>query len=99
MGKEFLIKTQKKYFIFRQETKKLSAVIEKMVRKEKNWKISLDFSGAIFLSRSFIDELLNIINDYKKRRIIIEPVNLGSELKKLFEGVKKRKENIRKQNR
>jgi len=51
--------------------------------------IALDFSGVDFMSRSFIDELLNVIGE-RKAKII----NLKPSLKKFLNKVKKTREAI-----
>jgi len=54
--------------------------------------VYLDFSNVDFFSRSFADELLNIIE--KKKRIKI--INLNPHLKKIFKIVAKTKQKTKK---
>jgi len=96
MKKTFLI-IQKRYFTFREHAKSLSSVIQKKAKKENTKVIYLDFSKTVFFSRSFIDEFLNMLEDFKKRKLIIKIVNLKPQLEKFLLQVKKRKEKIRKE--
>ena len=66
MKNEILI--QKKYLIFREEAKKLVLKIKKTNQK----KVFLNFSKVIFMSRSFVDELLNQLRESKKEVIFKE---------------------------
>jgi anti-anti-sigma regulatory factor len=82
------IPIKKRFLIFRDEAKE----IEKMTKKRSRDNVYLDFSNVDFLSRSFADELLNIIEE--KRRIKI--VNLKPHLEKFFKIVTKTKEKTKK---
>jgi anti-anti-sigma regulatory factor len=82
------IPIKKRFLIFRDEAKE----IEKMGKKISRDNLYLDFSNVDFLSRSFVDELLNIIEGKKRIKI----VNLKPHLKKIFKIVKRTKEKTQK---
>ncbi|NCO24942.1 DUF4325 domain-containing protein [Candidatus Parcubacteria bacterium] len=81
------IPIKKRFLIFRDEAKE----IEKMSKKISRDNVYLDFSNVDFLSRSFADELLNIIKEKKGIKI----VNLKPHLEKFFNIVTKTKQNKR----
>jgi len=87
MKNEILI--QKKYLIFREEAKKLVLKIKKTNQK----KVFLNFSKVIFMSRSFVDELLNQLKDSKKEVIFKE---LKPSLSEFISKIKKTKSQIQK---
>lgn len=95
MRKNILI-VSKKYFIFRDEAKKIKNRAQKKIKKEKVKTLYLDFAKTGFFSRSFIDELLNTVNDFKKKKIIIKIINLKPQLEKFLRLVDKRKKEIKK---
>ena len=80
-----LVPIKKRFLIFRDEAKKIS-------KRVPSQDVYLDFSKVDFISRSFADELLNIIEE--KRRIKI--VNLKPRLEKFFEIVKTTKQKAKK---
>ena len=82
------IPIKKRFLIFRDEAKE----IEKMSKKISRDNVYLDFSNVDFLSRSFADELLNIIREKKRIKII----NLKPRLAKFFRIVKDTKEKTKK---
>lgn len=85
-----VIKIKKKFLIFREEAKKIERISRE---KLKNFdSVLLDFSKVEFVSRSFIDELLNIMAKEKRIKIL----NLTFLLKKLFNKIKKTKQEIQK---
>lgn len=87
MKNEILI--QKKYLIFREEAKKLVFKIKKINQK----KVFLNFSKVNFMSRSFVDELLNQLKESKKEIIFKE---LKPSLSKFISKIKKTKSKIQK---
>jgi len=82
------IPIKKRFLIFRDEAKE----IEKMSKKISRDNVYLDFSNVDFLSRSFADELLNIIKEKKGIKI----VNLKPHLEKFFNIVTKTKQKTKK---
>lgn len=77
-------KIQKKSLIFRDDAKKIE-------KESKNFdSITLDFSNVEFMSRSFVDELLNVTNKNKQNKIKI--INLKLPLRKFLQKVKKTKQ-------
>lgn len=88
---------QKRYFIFREDAKNILNVIQKKVKKEKTKTVYLDFLKASFFSRSFVYELINIIDDFKNKKIIIRVVNLKPQLENFFRLINKRKREIKKE--
>ena len=83
------IKIKKKNLIFRDQAHDL----KKQCREKLNSSrlVYLDFSNVDFAFRSFLDELLNIINKEKKIKII----NLKSPLLKFLNKVQKTKQQIK----
>lgn len=55
--------------------------------------VILDFSGVIFISRSFTDELYTIIEYYKNLKIDL--INMSEIVKTMIDAVKKGRENKR----
>jgi len=96
MKKESSIRINKKYLVFRQDAEKISNIIEKKAKNQRSKDFCLDFSEVRFFSRSFVDELLNVIDNCKKKKIAIRPINLDVNLKKLLNKVKERKKEIKK---
>ena len=82
------IPIKKRFLIFRDEAKE----IEKMSKKISRDNVYLDFSNVDFLSRSFADELLNIIEEKKRIKI----VNLKPHLEKFFKIITRTKEKTKK---
>lgn len=95
--KKTSLTVKKRYLVFREDIKYLLDIVQKKIKKEKVKTLYLDFSEVNFLSRSFIDEFLNMIEDFKKKKLIIKIVNLKPQLEKFLRQVKKRKEKIRKE--
>lgn len=84
---------KKKYLIFRDEINYL----KKIIKKEKNKSIYLDFSKVSFFSRSFGDELLNMLEDFRKNNSAIKIINLKPKLKIFLKRIEKRKKQIKKE--
>jgi len=84
---------KKKYIIFRDEANNLRKAIER--KNSKN--IYLDFSKVSFFSRSFGDELLNIIKDLEKKKLTVKTINLKPKLEIFLKQIKKRREEINKE--
>jgi len=83
-----LVPIKKRFLIFRDEAKK----IDRMSEKTSSQNIYFDFLNVDFISRSFADELLNIIREKKRIKII----NLKPHLAKFFEIIKNTKEKTKK---
>ena len=79
---EKTIKIERKNLIFRDQAQNL-------LNKKKE-KICFDFSKVDFISRSFADELLEIMEKKKNIKII----NINSDIKKLLSVVKKSRKDI-----
>ena len=88
------INISKKYFFFREEARVIFR--EVLVKKKIPKSIYLDFSGVSFFSRSFVDELLNIINDLSNKKVKIVIQNLNPQLKKMLNSVQRTKIKIQK---
>ena len=95
--KNTFLAIQKRYLVFRGDIKYLIDIIQKKIKKEKIRILYLDFSEVSFFSRSFTDEFLNMIEDFRKKKLIIKIVNLKPKLEKFLWQVKKRKKEIRKE--
>ncbi len=89
-------KQNKRVLVFREDAQKLIHLIYQKA-EEKDLKIVyLDFFDIDFLSRSFIDEFLNGLNELKKRDIKIQFLNLQPSLRDFITQVKKTKRKIQK---
>ncbi len=84
------IKIKKNNLIFRSEAMKLQKECEKKLAFSKL--VYLDFANVSFVSRSFLDELLNVIIGEKRIKII----NLKTPLLKFLNKVKMSKQQIKK---
>ncbi len=89
------ISIQKEFISFRSEARNIQSRIKKELKKNHSSDISLDFSQVIFVSRSFADELLNVIEEFGEKGKKISFLNLKPEIKKLISIVKRSKEKIR----
>ncbi len=87
------IKFQKKYLISRKEADTLKREILDCGKKI----IILDFSEVIFFSRSFADELINLIEELKKKKVLIKLCGANDSLKKLFKIVSRQRQAIQKE--
>ncbi len=94
MNLNISINIKKKYLFFRSDARAIFRNISKRKVIPKN--ISLDFSGVRFLSRSFIDEFLNIIDNLGKEMVVVKVVNLNPKLRRMVNQVRKTKSEIRK---
>jgi len=83
------IKINKKFLVFREEAKNLEKLAKETLSKSKI--VYFDFSKVEFLTRSFIDELLNLLKNEKRIKIL----NLKPHLKKFLEKVKKTKTSLK----
>lgn len=88
---------EKKYLIFRSETKNLRDIIGKMAIEKENNILYLDFLRVSFFSRSFADELLNMLEDFEAEGLIIKIINLKPDLEKFLKQIKERKIEIKKE--
>jgi len=82
------IEIKKNSLIFREEAKSLEKLAKKKLKQSDS--VSLDFSNLKFFSRSFADELLNVLARQKSIKI----VNLPLHLEKFLKIVKKTKKDI-----
>lgn len=85
------LKIEKKYLVFRDQAR----AIFNQISDDKQKSLVLDFSQVIFFSRSFLDELLNIIEELKKQKKLVRIINLKSELKTFYNQVAKTKAKIK----
>ena len=83
------IELTKKALVFRDDARKLIKLLKKNFKKSKI--IYLDLSKVEFLSRSFIDELLNFLTKEKKVKVMIR----NKSLRRFFNKVKETKTNIK----
>ncbi len=89
------IKIHKEFISFRNEARNIQAEIKKELKKNSSPEIALDFSEVIFASRSFADELLNVIEEFSREGKKIYFINIKTDVKKLIFIVKRTKEKIR----
>ena len=68
--------------------------IQRDIRKSGSRETALDFTHVIFVSASFADELLNMINIFSSKGIRVKLINLPGDVRKMISGVKKRKLSI-----
>ena len=83
------IELTKKALVFRDDARELIKLLKKNLKKSKM--IYLDLSKVEFLSRSFIDELLNFLKKEKKVKVIIR----NTSLRRFFNKVKGTKTKIK----
>ena len=89
------IQIKKKYLFFREDAKNL---LDSIYKKEKEGGLKiifLDFSCVDFMSRSFIDEFLNILNELRKEGIEVKITCLKTDFLGFISRVKKTKIRIR----
>lgn len=89
-----LIVIPQKYLFFRSEAQGILRDIFSQKRIPKI--IELDFSQVKFVSRSFIDEFLNIVEEAKRRGVTVKAHNLAPIFKKLKKIVERKKSQIQK---
>jgi len=94
MKNKNIFKIESPYLIFRD---KAIDLIKKIKTAKRDKTISLDFSQVKFLSGSFADELLLLIEKYKNLNLTIRFVNLNPKIKKFLKLIQKRKEKIKKE--
>lgn len=69
-----------------------SLIRERIESLPSSWqKISLDFSGVEFASRSFVDGLMKLRSDFEKERIDITLSNLSRQFQEMVDLVKESK--------
>jgi anti-anti-sigma regulatory factor len=83
------IELTKKALVFRDDARELIKLLKKNLKKSKI--IYLDLSKVEFLSRSFIDELLNFLTKEKKVKVMIR----NKSLRRFFNKVKMTKTSIK----
>lgn len=80
---------EEKYLPFRDNAKRI------LSKKRLNRLCYLDFSNVEFMSRGFIDELLNNIELLQKKKITVKMKNLKPDLKYFINKVKLTKKRIK----
>ena len=88
------VSIKKKYLFFREDAKTILQEI--LAAKEESHNVYLDFSKVAFFSRSFVDELLNVISELKSRGISVTVSNLDLRLAKMVGRIQKTKTEIQK---
>lgn len=88
------IQVKKKYLFFREDAKNLIKSIYKKNKENKPKIILLDFSCVDFMSRSFIDEFLNILGELRREGIEVRITSLRAGLRDFISRVKKTKNRI-----
>jgi len=86
------LKIQRKYLFFRKDAKEILNHIFEKKKIPRN--VYLDFSRVKFFSRSFIDELLNVISKLKEKEISVVIQNLNPQLRIMMDRVQKTKAEI-----
>lgn len=91
------IKIQGRYLIFRDQAFSLKQILEKKFKISRENEIYLDFSKVIFISRSFADELLNILSEFTLNKKYIRIIGQTPAVKIFLNIVKRTKEKIQKE--
>lgn len=91
---ETYIQIKKKYLIFRDDANNLVQLVRKKLKKDSSKTIFFDFSYVDFISRSFIDEFLNNVNELKKNGIKLRVIHLKPALREFIAQVEKTKSKI-----
>jgi len=89
-----IVKIPKRYLIFRDQACELKCALEKKFKENQTNEIYLDFSKVIFISRSFADELLNILSEFALSKKYIKIIGQMSAVKIFLNTIKKKKEKI-----
>lgn len=90
------IPIKKKRLLFRDQARELAQLIHQKIKAKRLKAVYLDFACVDFISRSFIDEFLNGINELEKKGAKVEFLNLRPVLQEFIAKVKKVKSKIRK---
>lgn len=85
------IQIKRRYLFFREDAKNLGEYIYRKNKGNESRIIFLDFSCVDFMSRSFIDEFLNVLNELKMKGIKVRLTHLKSDLMEFISHVKKTK--------
>ena len=93
---ENYIQIKKKELFFREEANRLAESIYKKIKRDKLKNIFLDFSNVEFMSRSFVDEFLNKIEELERESIKIQLIHLKPCLNEFINHVRKTKSKIQK---
>lgn len=89
------ISIAKEFISFRSEARNIQLRVKKELKKNRSSAAVLDFSEVLFISRSFADELLNVIEEFEDNGKKIYLLNIKPEIKKLISIVKRSKGKIR----
>ncbi len=88
---------EKQYLIFREQAISLRKSIFKKIKMSENNEIFLDLSKVVFMSRSFADELINLIENFKLENKKIKLINQSPVIEKLLNAVKNTRKKIKKE--
>lgn len=91
---ENYVQIKKRHLLFREDARNLAESIYKKAAENKAGVIFLDFSCVDFMSRGFVDELLNVLDELKKNNIEVKPIYLKTVLRGFLSLVKKKKNKI-----
>jgi anti-anti-sigma regulatory factor len=92
MQKQKIIILNKIIFFFRDQAKELGEAI----RKANFSEVMIDFSGVDFISRSFADEWLNVLEKITSKKTVVIR-HAKPEIKKMIQIVRKKRQEINKQ--
>lgn len=90
------MKIKKKYLVFREDAKKLARASASHMRRQGVPRLSWDFSSTHFISRSFADELLSVLEHIQKEHKRIRVVGLKPKLQKLIKLVRQTRQKVKK---
>lgn len=93
--RESIIKINKRHLFFRSEAGDIFKIAKRKLIQNKLDKIIIDFAQVDFISRSFIDEWLNVIEELKNKGLNVKIINLKIELTKFIEKIRETKKRIR----
>lgn len=91
----FTIKEQ--CLIFREQVRHLRNLLLKKMKKSGDNELFLDLSRVLFMSRSFADELINLIENLDLQNKKIKLINQSLAIEQLLNTVKNTKKKIKKE--
>ena len=85
---------KERYLIFREQAISLRGFLLKRMKMNRNNELSLDLSGVVFMSRSFADELLNLVENFNLEHKKIKFINQSLVVGNFLNVVKRAKKKI-----
>ena len=88
---------KERYLIFREQAISLRNLVLKTMKIDRNDELFLDLSGVIFMSRSFADELIDVIENFDLENKKIKLINQPLAVNNLLNAVQNTKKKIKKE--